>query len=75
MFKITEETLEQEVANFLQKELIKKGLKCDSVTQATPISIRKRKGEQFDILLNIGFGARIHCGVDITSVDHHIISM
>jgi len=22
-----------------------------------------------------GFGARIHCGVDITSVDHHFISM
>lgn len=24
---------------------------------------------------SIGFGARIHCGVDITSVDHHFISM
>jgi len=25
--------------------------------------------------LQSGFGARIHCGVDITSVDHHFISM
>jgi hypothetical protein len=27
------------------------------------------------ILFVEGFGARIHWGVDITSVDHHIISM
>jgi len=53
MFKITEETLEQEVATYLQKELEKEGLECDLITQATPISIKKRKGEQLDILLII----------------------
>lgn len=53
MFKITEESLEQEVANYLKSEFIKSGLKCDTITQATPISHKKKKGEQFDILLHL----------------------
>jgi len=53
MFKITEEALEQEIANYLKDEILKEGLSCELVTQVKPLALRRKHGGQLDILLII----------------------